>query len=95
MLSNKEKLEAKYILEELGKENTELGVYLAKEIQACPNIAEEIKEILITYFGQKEAELALRRASKRLSQWYYNKKSDSFGRKPWWMFWSKDQTPHP
>lgn len=95
MLSNKEKLESKYILEELGKENTEMGVYLTKAIRDCPNIAEELKETFIKYFGNKEAESAHYRATYRLRHWYYDRKSDLFGRKPWWIFWSKDQTPHP
>lgn len=91
-MSKVDKLEGKYMIEELAK-NTELGVYLVKAIQDSSNIAEELKEAFIAYFGQKEAELAHRRAEKRLNQWYYDKKSDTIGRKPWWMFWSKDQTP--
>ncbi len=84
LLSEKEKLEAKLLLEELEIQKTELGVYLVKAIKDSTNIPKELKEGFIVWVGAKEAEIAHRNSSKKLSR--YDSRTLEL-RKHWWKFW--------
>ena len=84
MFSKKEKLEAQFILEAMETDQTELGRYLAKAIKNSEKIPEELKQSFIIWVGMKEADVAYKRAYKKLSRY------DSITlmlKKPWWKFW--------